>query len=471
MPPGPVPPSLPARAWASATAWTWAQNGLRLAGGLATLALLVRFLPAAELGMFYVFLALTAFLWVLDGAVSANLSRYLSYALGGAEALRPSGMAPARPGAPPNWPLVGELLGAILWLYRRFAGLCGLLLLAAGTPMIWPLLPQTASAAWSATAWAATVAAAALDVQATAWQTALRGLDRVRDAAQVATLSLALRPLLLALFLAADAGLLALPAATLLTAGLAMLVGRRRLLGWLRRETAAAVPARAGASRALLAVLWPNTWRVGVKLLSLYLASLALMHFCTRRLGLPGAASYGLTVQLANLAHAFATAWTLVKLPAAAQLRAAGRVAELRRLLWPRVWLQDLSYLAAAAAILLAGPGLLRALGSDKELLPQPWLALFFLNGFLWMGFSFWTFLITTENRVPSLWPTVATSGVTILLAGGLLHGTGAGFGALVLAPLLAGLAFNYWYWPASGARSLGTTRLRYFLTPQPPRG
>ncbi|HMO65058.1 MAG TPA: hypothetical protein PKE47_07530 [Verrucomicrobiota bacterium] len=470
MPPSPVPSLLLARAWASATAWTWAQNGLRLGGGLVTLALLVRFLPKAELGMFYVFLALTAFLWVLDGAVSANLSRYLSYALGGADALRPTGMAPPRPGAAPNWPLVGELLGAIAWLYRRFAGLCGLLLLAAGTPMIWPLLPQTGSAAWSATAWAATVAAAAVDVQASASLTALRGLDRVRDAAQIATLSLALRPVLLALFLIADAGLLALPAATLLTAGLAMFTGRRRLAGWLRDATTMAGPARPAASRALLAVLWPNTWRVGVKLLSLYLANLALVHFCTRRLGLSGVAAYGLTVQLGNLAHGFASAWTLVKLPAAAQLRAAGRVADLRRLLWPRVWLQDLSFVAAAAGIVFAGPWLLRTLGTDQELLPQPWLLVFLVNGFLWMGFSFWTFLITTENRVPSLWPTVATSGVTILLAGGLLHGTELGLGALVLAPLLAGLAFNYWYWPASGARSLGTSRLRYFLTPQPPR-
>ncbi|MFN0069657.1 MAG: hypothetical protein ACKVYV_18725 [Limisphaerales bacterium] len=449
--------------WQSATVWTWAQNGLRLGGGLITLFLLVRFLPRSDLGMYYVFIALTSFLGVLDGAFSANLSRYLGYALGGASELRATGMNAPQDGAPPNWGLVHQLLGALAWLYRGFAGACGLLVLAVGTPLVWHALPQTQSPALASAAWAASVAAAAADVYASSWLTALRGLNRVREAAQIATAVLALRPLLLLLLFVGGAGLLALPAATLATALLMAVAGRHRLRNWLRREAPPAPPA-ASSSRRLLGVLWPNTWRVGLKLLSLYLASTALVQLCVRRLGLEDVASYGLTVQLGALAHGFATAWTLVKLPLATQYRAAGRTAELRRLLWGRVWLQDLSYLTVAAMIVAAGPWLLRAAGSDKVLLPEPWLTVFFLNGFLWMGYSFWTFLITTENRVPSLWPTVATSVLTVLAAYGLERWTSLGVGALVLAPLLSGLMFNYWYWAACGARTLGTTRLRFFL-------
>jgi hypothetical protein len=32
------------------------------------------------------------------------------------------------------------------------------------------------------------------------------------------------------------------------------------------------------------------------------------------------------------------------------------------------------------------------------------------------------------------------------------------GLAALVLAPLMVGLTFNYWKWPREGARSMGTT-------------
>ena len=38
----------------------------------------------------------------------------------------------------------------------------------------------------------------------------------------------------------------------------------------------------------------------------------------------------------------------------------------------------------------------------------------------------------------------------------------------LVLAPLVAGSLFNYWYWPAYGVRTLGTSVVR-FLFRSPP--
>jgi len=100
-------------------------------------------------------------------------------------------------------------------------------------------------------------------------------------------------------------------------------------------------------------------------------------------------------------------------------------------------------------------------------MLPFGWLSLLTLYLFLEMQFAFWTHLLTTENRVPSLWATVVTYPLGVGLVWLLYEATQLGIGAFVLGPLLAGSLFNYWYWPIAGAWSLQTNWVKFvFMRP-----
>jgi hypothetical protein len=81
------------------------------------------------------------------------------------------------------------------------------------------------------------------------------------------------------------------------------------------------------------------------------------------------------------------------------------------------------------------------------------------------MGYLFWGTLLSVENRIPTLWSTVATNAGSILLALALARWSGLGMLALILAPLLSGLLFLYWYWPVAGARSLGVALLPFMFS------
>jgi len=70
---------------------------------------------------------------------------------------------------------------------------------------------------------------------------------------------------------------------------------------------------------------------------------------------------------------------------------------------------------------------------------------------------------MATGNNLAYMWPTVATNVLSLILSLLLVHFTTLGLGALVLGPLLAGVIFNYWYWPAYAAKDIGTT-LFHFL-------
>lgn len=129
------------------------------------------------------------------------------------------------------------------------------------------------------------------------------------------------------------------------------------------------------------------------------------------------------------------------------------------------MWLQYLTFLAMAAGLLLCGPPLLQLFGSGKQLIPLPWLTLLAVSSFLDTQVGIWGTLISTENRIPFLWPSVAGGLLAFALSLTLIHTTSLGLGAFVLAPLLAHSLFNYWYWPLYAAHGIQTSWARFMFS------
>ena len=221
--------------------------------------------------------------------------------------------------------------------------------------------------------------------------------------------------------------------------------------------------------------MWPNSWRLALQLFSTWLRTNANTAICAPLFGLVRTGEYGLSLQAMNVSSGMAAVWAQVKWPQISQLRSNHDWHGMRRVLWPRVWLQTLTFLALAATAVFLGPTLLKLLGKDKHLLSTPWLILMAVSALLDTTFIFWGTLLSVENRIPTLWATVATNVGCLALAFGLSRYTTLGMPALVLAPLLSGIVFNYWYWPLAGARMLGTRWWRFMfggpnagLTPTP---
>jgi len=150
---------------------------------------------------------------------------------------------------------------------------------------------------------------------------------------------------------------------------------------------------------------------------------------CLSVLGLAANARYGLSIQLLGIISGMAGVWTQVKWPVIGQQRARHDYAAIQRTLWPRMWLQYLTFLAMAAGLLLCGQPLLQLFGSGKQMLPLPWLALLAFGVFLEMQVSIWGTLISTANRIPFLWPSIAANLLAFALSLTLIHTTSLGLG------------------------------------------
>ncbi len=447
----------------SPIAWSWAFNVLRLGAGVLLLPLLLKLLPPKDLGMYYVFLSLNAFGPLIDFGFLNSIDRAVGYAMGGANELRAHGVPQAEGTGKPNYSLLWKLLYTARRLYAWLCLALLLLLGAGGTYLVGMRVEETASPTHTWIAWAIALFATCVELYSSWWNIYLRSMNFVllcmRNFVAVYLVKFVLSCVLLLL----GGGLLAVPLAGLIAAAFLYILARRQCLNFLNR--APHPPPSPEAVRNLIRVLWPNTWRVGVQFLSGYFTTNTNAFICLTLFGLAATAEYGLSVQIINVVGGMALVWTQVKWPRIQQCRARNDLRTLRKIFWPRVWLQKLTFIGMAAVVVPLIPLILERLAIDKNVLPMHWFALLAVNGFLEVQLSMWTTLIITTNRTPFLWFFVASNasslGVTLLLA----HTTSLGLGALVLGPLITGLAFNYWYWPIRAVKTLDTAWLPFLLS------
>ncbi len=444
----------------SAVGWSWALNGLRLALGIILLPLVLRKLPTADLGMYYVFLSLAAIVPLVDFGFGPTISRFVSYAMGGAEALQAQGVAKAEGIRPPNYRLLWELLSTTRTLYRVLA--LGLLVVlgAWGTYVVELRIHETAAVPLTRLAWGVTLISAVWDIYSNWWEIFLRGMNLVKTAAQIAILATVVRLVLASVLLLFGWGLLSLPAASLLGSLVQRQLARRRCLQLLGAHPK---PDRVDV-KGNLRLMWPNAWRFGVQCVSGYLTVNANTMICVKALGLASNARYGLSVQLLSIAAGMAAVWITVKWPTIGQYYAGHDFSAIQKILRQRIWLQTLTFVCMAAFVLFCGPPLLHRFASGKQVLSAPWFGLLALCSFLDLHTSTWGTVILLGNRMPFLWYSVVTNILSLTLSLTLIHTTTLGLGALVLGPLLAGSVFNCWYWPLYGARTLGTNLFRALM-------
>jgi O-antigen/teichoic acid export membrane protein len=451
------------RLYTSSVVWSWAFNGLRLASGVLLIPLLLAYLSTPDLGMYYLLLSLNAVGPLMDFGFLNAINRAIGFAMGGAGELRPFGVSPIQENVSgPNYDLLGKLLSTTRWLYRLFALLLLLVLGLFGSLTVGYRIEETSSVPITWLAWGLTLFATAFELYSSWWNIFLRGMNEVLQSVRIMVIAYAIRLLVASALLVAGGGLLSMPIAAITTGIIVRFWSRRACLARMPSGIDDKVPRH--ESFRLLKILWPTSWRIGLQFFSSYLTTNANGLICTASLGLGANAVYGLSVHIMSAGAGMAAVWTAVKWPLVQQLRARGDLKTMRQVLRPRLWLQTATFWCLATGAVFVVPFLLEFFSTGKSVLPSHWFALLALLMFLEMQFSFWSGVIVTENRLPFLWPVVISNLVGLAMTVYFVKFANLGAGAFVLAPLVAGLLLNYWFWPIKAAQTMGTSLFRFLF-------
>ena len=445
----------------SAVAWSLAANGLRVAGALLVLPLIVRTIPSAELGLWYVFVSIVSLAGILDLGFGPTLTQATGYAWAGAKKLQELGIAHKEPGevaGEPNYGLLAALVGTMRRYYQVLATIVIVLLLTLGSWWIWDKTVDMSQSGPLRLAWVVFSFGAALNVLGSLWPAVLSGINGVRQAQQLFTLSIVVNYLTLAIGLVFHCGIWSLVAGQVVLGLIQRQGGKlyfRNLAGEAFNESAVTV------DRQIIGVLWPMAWRNGVLALGTFLIQSANTLICSAKLGLDSTASYGLTLQIINLLMAVSMTWVLVKLPLINQLRTARDLERVTALFVARLRIAILTFVLGAFAILLLGNTMLHLLGAKTLLLPTAQLAVILFIYFLEMNHSCHAALVISENVNPFVLPALL-SGSAVVLLSLLLTPIWAIWGIIASFGIVQ-IAFNNW-WPVLRAiRGLGLRPKAYW--------
>ncbi|MGC3960289.1 MAG: oligosaccharide flippase family protein [Verrucomicrobiota bacterium] len=331
--------------------------GTRLLGSIGLFLLISRKLPAEELGLWGVFLALTNLFYQLDLGFAQNVTRAAGFAWAGAAKLLPFGVAKSDPTvqAQPNYPLLADLV-ATMRQYYRWVGLGAFGLgLTAGEWWIAHKSAHLANSTSLRAAWAVYAIGLLVTFWGGYWMALLNGINRVRQAQQAILVGQAANYVIGITGLILGGGIWSLVAGALVS-GTIMRVSTCVLF---RRFLSQAVLEQGQIRWDLIKVLWPNSWRLGAVSLGAYLILQANTLIGSALLDLGQLGSYTLSLNVVLILTQFSGVWVQVKLPLINVLRARGDTTAVAVLFADRVRFYLATFVAGAIGLIFLGPTLL----------------------------------------------------------------------------------------------------------------
>lgn len=427
-------------------------QALQYGSALAMLPILITRLSPAEIGLWYLFVAIQGLAIVADFGFQPTFARNFALAYAGVADLQAQGThADVRD--EPNWPLFHAILLAARRVYFALSAGIFVLLAVAGLLYVRRVTSQTGLDLTSVSiSWIIFSFGVCLSLYFLWISPLLIGLNRMRTNYLFQIVARGGFALVGIVTLLAGGRLIALSIALVATD----VIGRLFLVPTLRPILARlrdAVPAPGQARAAFLALL-PNAVRTGIVGVAAYMIVRASAFIVTPFLGITMMASYGTTMQLVAGLQAVALLPTQVQLPAMVRAHVRHDRDTLRRQ-WHQVTLMYLLLFGLGAFVLvLFGKPVLVLIGSRIQLIPLTALVALCVITALEGIHTVAAAIIQASNRVPFVWPAVL-SGVGVILLGTAAAWAGFGILGIIVAQGLVQAAYNNWKWPLMVLREL----------------
>lgn len=421
--------------------WAFLVTLVRGAGFFLVMAYALRKLPSSEIGLWYVMLNIAGLASFVEIGFNPTISRFASFFMGGADSVPKLGLNSNPSGSQQaNYRSLAGLIVQARSLYTKFGVFVTLAMLIGGG--LWfasgaARLPLNRT---DAIAFVLFALGSGLNMTGLFWQGLQFGINRVRAYNQVFIISLLVSYAVSFCGLATGMGLTALV--------LGFLILNFACRWQARRDVLSVIPAAAFTDPQPVTwrELWPMTWRSGVTSWASFLCIQNTTLICSFITDLNTTASYGFSLQLALLLHGFSANWLSVKYPLISNLRIQKAMMEVVGIVWKRMLLSLITFIAGAVVIIIVAPQVLIYVHSNTQVLATgQMIVLFSIIGLdLIMGMH--AAIMQTGNQVPHLSPFVI-SGILVTLLGWVLGGRYGIYG-LISAVALAQVFYNYWWTP-----------------------
>lgn len=444
--------------------WSYVAKLFQIGSGLVTLPLILRLLTTEEVGMNYLMLTVSSIVGLMDFGFSPQFGRNFTYVNSGARRLCREGVEEERGGSI-DWHLLSVLISTARFVYRRLSVLALIVMLTFGTGYIWYLTEGFTNVNNSLYIWILYSFSTYFNIYFSYYSSLLTGSGMIRESSQAAILSKSAYLVLCTLFLLLGWGLFAVVAANFIAPFVQRYVSYRAYFKPELKSRLAEQTVTREDIRETFSVIWFNAKKLGINFIGAYAVNKMGMFIIGFFLPLATIGSYGLLTQLTTIVSGIANTMFVTYLPKVSNCRVTGDRSMLKRTISFSMVVGQIIMLAGALGIIFVAPYLLELIKSQTMLPSRLICVLYLVIVALELNHSEFASVISTENKIPYVVPSLVSGGVIVLLTFIALKFTTLGLLGVVLVQGIVQAAYNNWRWPLWVFRELDMSISEFYGT------
>lgn len=433
----------------------WGYLGTLLYSGINVILLpvIMRQLPANELGLWYTFTSIGTLASFIDFGFVLTISRNVSYAWSGAKRLSESGIYKTDTVNEPNIKLFSEVFVVSKAIYL-FSSVVALALLSSiGTIYIVNVAKDSVPTSDYLIAWSLFIISVFLNIYFAYWAPVLKGIGAIKQNYQALVYSKLLQ------LITSILGLLL--GYKLLAVSLGFLIGHlsyRVICGVLfhqypevRQRKSELKSCRVSRQDKIktFKIMWPNAYKQGLMSFSKFLTDKFSIIICSAFLGLEVTAMYGVSMQLFGLVSTFAHVLYNTYLPLFNQLRVSNDQKTAYKYFSMSYGVQSATVILGGIAIILFANPILSFINSQSSALSFFPSILLFVFFYIHTLQGIFVAYIITSNQMPMFKPYIICAFMMVFLqfiCSAVFPSWGVW--SIIVPMVVVEAAYNGWRWP-----------------------
>lgn len=421
---------------------------MKIGSSALLLPFILRMMPAEMVGIWSVFVMITAFSGLLDFGFNPSFTRNITYVFSGVSILKINGFESAlAKNKAVDYGLLKGVINAMRWFYLRIAIALFLLLATLGTYYIFNLLQNYKGNHQEVyIAWTLLCVINSYNLFTLYYESLLLGKGLVKRSKQIVIVGQTVYLIIATILMMAGYGLVAIVSAQASSVLIIRWLSYNSFFtSELKQRLINVVPR---SQKDVLKAIYPNALKIGLTCLGGFMVQRSAIIIGSLYLSLEEIASYGITMQLIGVVTGLASIYTFTYQPKIAQLRVVQNNQAIKELYLYGQKVLLLTYIVGGIGLFILGHWALSFIGSKTQLIPTAILLVAIVYSLLESNHSIAAGIILTKNEVPFFKASLFSGAMTILLLLLLFNFTNSGLWAMIVAPGLSQLVYQNWKWP-----------------------
>lgn len=435
--------------------WNYIATFLKIASSFILLPFILNKMPSEKVGIWSVFITISAFTSLLDFGFNQTFSRNITYIFSGVTELKREGYTINKNKQYDiDYNLLKSLIKAMRWFYSRISLVLLIILAFFGTYYISSILNKYHGNHLEIfIAWGIFCIINTYNLYTLYYDSLLLGIGLIKKSKQITIIGQLVYLTIAATLIILGYGLIAI-----VTAQASSVI----IIRWLsynafytKRLIIKLKNAETKSVDNIFKIIYPNAIKIGLTSLGAFLIQRSSIILGSIYLPLDKLASYSITMQIISVIGSLSTIYTSTYLPKISQLR-INQNDELIKIIYLRgIIVLLLTYLCCGSILIIFGEFSLNIIRSQTELLPLHLLILGLVLNLEQVNLSNAGSILVTKNEVP-FYKASIISGIFIIL--GLYISIkifNIGLLGLIIIPLLVDISFQTWKWPLEVIKDL----------------